>query len=1165
MSVFVIPPNLPDSARMLLGQDPPARRVPGAVAATCAECAGAAAALAQAPAAGEPSPAARAGLAPTDVWVLASLLLPWEGDARSKAATAIDAGDPRWMAVKAGIAAAGVLDIAPQDCTPEELAQLGQDTLILAAARKAGLMDEAGVQGADSGSLVQRLESAVRVEFADAIAFYQAMDQLDNLRMPTRDEVARDVLAEAGLNPDYPRFQHTVVDYPVASMVWGAQPGRTVLRTPADRYYASDALSAQDVQALWTRDNTRPTPAQVSEILARLPASLNAEFDARFDAYANQAAAQMAILVRRKLAMHAAANAIDLSSATVSVARPALEAFLNEVMPLRGAAVVYEGKARTVLQPEGYVYTVRSAGAERRFFLSSKNAPPRELPADVSIEDWVHANRRIVFGDAAFARGMQPPFRTRLTRTELAAGDLTTLDARLAAAFRNDIEALREASRGQTPQEQMAELLRGLIPFRETIQAVRRNDPAAAVTAAGVEIVSLIPTLYAGGRLAALGVKLGRQALLATVATMRSPQWAAAMHALGSQATGMSGVHGVARLARSLRDAIQPGTLQGAAGIWGRMVPRRPGTITAGVGAAPAGGAAGGAAITPAPRAAAPADGWWRVPARPVHAAEAMADDAIDRLPSVVAQGKHGGELPLQPYGRSGAYTQYHSGTGERYGPVMLAGRGGLLYRTLAVEAIRRYRVNAPDLLSRLGARPPAADGTIALAGRHYARIGDDYIEIAVDLAVSTAARQIWRAVPAASSSGEAALHRIVYDKDQALWRQAGTPGLEGGGRIPRLGSGDMSLSRGSSLDAGSVDTSPAQVSSGTASPAATVSSSTSGAFSFDTPPSRHSSFSPAGGVAPGKSQLELQPFGHGIRARHPGLVGHARKNYFVQGPDGQVRRFPGGYSGGTVTPELLDGEFVRSMDRIVDYSHAKALGEVLAGYRHDAAKAAVSFRVGTRAVSSYDAARAVYPLREGPHAQYMIPATDQLGDAEACAQMLLAEGKTPAQAVEQVNRYQQLRPRYPRGQDAYSDTLLPLAAQLNGAAVTTYTNGATHEATLQMLQRSLRADAPLILFRKDKAVILDAIGTDAEGTWLTIRHPVTGSQVRIRDHREFWTGDDRALTVTPTTPDMVLHDIRVIAIEHEHRLRHLQAVRQQAASGSSVATGGPGSHTVVD
>ncbi len=118
--------------------------------------------------------------------------------------------------------------------------------------------------------------------------------------------------------------------------------------------------------------------------------------------------------------------------------------------------------------------------------------------------------------------------------------------------------------------------------------------------------------------------------------------------------------------------------------------------------------------------------------------------------------------------------------------------------------------------------------------------------------------------------------------------------------------------------------------------------------------------------IAPGQLELRLQPFGHGIRTRYPNLVGHARKNYFVQGPDGQVRRFPSGYSGGTVTPELLDGEFVRSMARIMDYSHANALGEVLAGYRHDAANALVSYRVGGRAVSSHDTARAIYALRGG-------------------------------------------------------------------------------------------------------------------------------------------------------------------------------------------------------
>ncbi|HTJ98851.1 MAG TPA: hypothetical protein VL522_04455, partial [Bordetella sp.] len=183
------------------------------------------------------------------------------------------------------------------------------------------------------------------------------------------------------------------------------------------------------------------------------------------------------------------------------------------------------------------------------------------------------------------------------------------------------------------------------------------------------------------------------------------------------------------------------------------------------------------------------------------------------------------------------------------------------------------------------------------------------------------------------------------------------------------------------------------------------------------------------------------------------------------------------------------------------------------------------------------------YPLRESSSAQYMIPAGDQLGEADACAQMLLAEGKTPAQVALQLDRYRQLRLQFPRTGDLFTDTIKPLCVQLGRTVVTTYMNRSSHQETIQIIKQLLAKDAPVMLVRKGKTVILDTIETDARGTWLTIWHPGTGSQVRIRDHLEFWNGDDRTRTVTPTPSDLILEDIRLITIEHDHRLRHLRTI----------------------
>jgi hypothetical protein len=68
------------------------------------------------------------------------------------------------------------------------------------------------------------------------------------------------------------------------------------------------------------------------------------------------------------------------------------------------------------------------------------------------------------------------------------------------------------------------------------------------------------------------------------------------------------------------------------------------------------------------------ADGWWSARDLPAN----LADDAISAMPSIVARGKLGGNLPLHRYGRSGVYTQYDAASGNRIGALLLQGQDGL-------------------------------------------------------------------------------------------------------------------------------------------------------------------------------------------------------------------------------------------------------------------------------------------------------------------------------------------------------------------------------------------------------------------------------------------------------------------------------------------------------
>jgi Leucine-rich repeat (LRR) protein len=123
----------------------------------------------------------------------------------------------------------------------------------------------------------------------------------------------------------------------------------------------------------------------------------------------------------------------------------------------------------------------------------------------------------------------------------------------------------------------------------------------------------------------------------------------------------------------------------------------------------------------------------------------------------------------------------------QRTGAVLLADRDGWLYSSLPLTTLQRYRVTSPDLLQALASRRPGGDGAIMLGERRYARIGEDYVQVIGDMAVSTAERPIWRAAAPDGVARDIIAHRLSYDADKALWRQADVPELKGGGLLSSL------------------------------------------------------------------------------------------------------------------------------------------------------------------------------------------------------------------------------------------------------------------------------------------------------------------------------------------------------------------------------------------
>jgi hypothetical protein len=1031
--------------------------------------------------------------------------------------------DRSTMALKMGEAVALSLNIPPQAHSPAALMALGRQSLIasaesqegldigllIAAAGARGYIDEADIGNPDPEHLARRLDAFVQAEFADEIAFHAAAERLGSLEMPTRRGLARNLLETVGVNPDKPLIKRELHELKVTTAILNhLVPGAlsTPPFTPAQRYFINDTLTEEHLRSMWTAGDIAPTPDQAREILARLPASLDAEFHTRFDAYVNDAATQISILLRTRLTLLAKANGIDLSSATVSISKPTLQYYANEILPLRGSAVMYDGPTQATVQPEGYIYEIRSDGLARRFFVSLTTGLSVDLPPDSTTRAWVESNQASVFGMTRPAEAGDPRLKTRVGLDAMATGGTAIIGDQLATAFRRELEQAREAARSQTPRERAVDVLLDLIPFRSMIVAIQRDDVYGAIVAGGLDILTLIPLLSTSGKLARIGMKAAKQGLLASAVTLRSPRLvAAAMNVSSTPLMSKAGVRSISYLAVPLRDAVGKEVAQGAAKIWtririGSLDPER---MAAGLGTSHPRMADSLRGAARSMRGMDITDGKWRVPGPSMR----TSNPGIAVKPTVTAQDGMGATLPLQQYGQSQAYTRFDPATGQGIGSLLLVGRDNLLYRSLPLETVRRYRVTSSGLLQQLETRRAGPNGVIALQDNVYVRIGEDYIEVVADRATSIMDRPIWRVVPPASIAPDVLVHRIAYDTDNAIWREARIPKLEGGGgRISRTSTG--------------------------------------------TPVNLTSS-------PPTPSHRELHPFRHDVRARYHNLVGRSGRDFFIMGADDQVRRAPGGHGGGGLGDTVpLDDELVRYLDQIADYSHSHVLGEMIAGYHYDAEKSLVTYQVDGLPVSSLDQEHSLYALRQTPHAQYMVAAGSQrrmvrgrICAADACAQMMLAEGKTPAQVAAQLLEYQQFRLRLPSDGEPVRDMLLPLAAQLNGSVVAAHMRKASHQETISRLVEALEKDAPVVLFRRSKPVVLDAIEVSPDGTWLTIRNPVTASQVRIRDHQEFWLGDDWSRRVTPVYPDFQLEHISIVTMEHAHRRRHLDKAARQATT----------------
>jgi Leucine-rich repeat (LRR) protein len=695
----------------------------------------------------------------------------------------------RRMAYKVGALAASELGLDVAHYGAEELIALGEQTVLdyvmapdpqavrlwIALAHmegKAGPISQAD----DPAEAADRVLDFVRSEFKDDIVLDEALAELAALEMPLREEMAATLLAQAGLDPERQVDTPQLVD-PLNPLA------ETTQIKARDYYFNRDALTPADVERMAGGGGP---PARASAILARLPASLDAEFAARFDEYAQKTSTIVARWLDTCIASAAKKQRIDLSGAAVTVSRARLQYFHKEGGMLRLSGLRSYDTPVVDLDARGYIVAIQGQGRLHRLFLCARSGAATSLPVQGTLQAVVDAHRPRVFGAAEVAALAQADLSgSRVVVETVASGPHADLRQRLTAALRADVERARAAARSRTPAEAAVDTLLDLIPFRAMLVSIREGNIRKAALAGGLDVLSLIPLLGVGGRLfgavAKSGMPLMRVSLTRLLLT-RIPLMR--MVAARGRSGWPSFAVRAAGLRAQIRDAIATATARGLR----RLRPLDAERIAATLGSRYPRLARDLERLAATPRGTRVVDGWWRVSSVAATTPDPT-PGGIGALAPIEARSAYGVRLELLPYGTqgrsyalAGAAGETGAASGQPVGMLLTADDDGWLYQSLPLRTLERYRVSAPGLLGSLATQRAGADGTLAIDGRTYARIGGDYVAVVKDRAVSDMARVVWRALPPEGTAPDIVPHRLVYDAERRMWRQADRPGLRGGG-----------------------------------------------------------------------------------------------------------------------------------------------------------------------------------------------------------------------------------------------------------------------------------------------------------------------------------------------------------------------------------------------
>jgi hypothetical protein len=998
-------------------------------------------------------------------------------------------------------------DTAPGNTLPTQA--------LIRMAQAAGAVDLSGLGRTGSMRLSEQLQ-------AYALDHFQAeLPLLDALGGLSRAAMAAELLQQAGID------QHRPIE--VRSIQLAAAWGPVKIEIPLlfgyyrteiqDYYLERDALSRKDIERLGSDADGRPVDAE--RVLSQLPASLLDTFNARFDTYKAAAATYLVQAVQTWLDAMPGLAVDAAGSARISVSNVRLQRYVLKPPPFRTmprlASTPSHGTLLADMVSKAYIVTMEKDGETARYAFDPATRTARQLPPGVSTQAWAAGHPAALFHDDMPAAPpgkdkQQPsPRETVITVQDIATGPLSEIRTWLEPAIAERIERTRSNAAGETASETLRSWERGLVPFRSTYLAIRAGDVRSAILCGLLDVATFLPALGAGlktGMTAAraigstLDAALGgfrygglREGLL--VASNRARTFGAP---LARQATDA-----VVAMARNA--VIHPLDLISPASMMAHMDAGEIARIGADLASTHPVLATKVGQVAWRVHRGDIADLRWTIPRPPD--AHAITETRPANMPLYIeARSAAGATLPLQRYGQR-SYTRYNAETLEPVGPLLLPDAEGRLYRSLPAQDLHRHRVCDRDKLAALAREPIRADGTIALNGKTYARLDTDFIEITLDQASSLADRPSWKVVEVPGPLTHAVRARLAYDPETRLWRLADTPQLKGGGNISTL----LAERRANRQWQQHTSTMARQFQE------------------------------IARLFANARYDLPAMPvwlYPESVRAQYPQLAGRSLGDQFIKGTDGRIRRFPGEcVTHGSVIPgyvHVIDPSLLEQSGMMADYAQSGG-SQVRAGYNFDEIARTASFQVGDHAVASLLPWCGVYPLEGGT---YLIPALNMASDAQACEHMLLAQGKTQEQVVVQLRTYDGVRAFAPTR--AMDRVFRSLCRRLGAMPLRMPLKGLSHGDGIAQLEQALAHHGPCILGRNGKAVMLDAIETDSKGTWLLIRDPMTCSQIRIPDSKEFWEASHSTLTATPPQAGWPLPQVEAIFLPK--RVRLLERVR---------------------